>query len=278
MTITRKALRVEIAADLGEGYAGTATTFPAAGDYFVDTYHLDSGDSEYRWEGAWVLFTSGALDGTERKVTAFDNDAGKFTLSRAAPATYTPSYELHTLMSATDMNTCINRALARCTYEKEQNITPVASQLQYSLAAYTAITDQGQIRRVYWREGNLALTYTFTSLPFRVFNNGGVLTLHINPYAFGVGSSAMIVLTYKGPYAALDTDVVTTICDTDWVKTGAVLQMYDTLINKGTAQDAARFERKRNEYAARFSHLTRAYAPRKIVRFGLENDDIEIYE
>ena len=277
MTITRKALRQEIATDLGEGYAGTCTSFPAAGDYFVDSYHLDSGDSEHRWEGAWVLFTNGALDGEERRVTEFNNAAGKFTLNRPAPAVYTPTYELHTLLSATDINTCINRALARCTYEGEQEITPVSGQLQYPLAAYVLITDPGQIRRVYWREGATANQYSFVSIPFKVFSAMGVITLHINPFSFGVGASAKIILTYKAPYVALNTDVVTTICPTEWVKSGACLQMYDTLVNKGTAQDSARFERKRNEYAARFSHLTRTYAPRRVVRFGLENEDIGVY-
>lgn len=277
MTITRKALRQEIATDMQEGYAGTCTSFPAAGDYFVDMYHLDSGDSEHRWEGAWALFTSGALDGTERRVTAFDNDAGKFTLNRPAPAVYTPTYELHTLLSATDINTCINRALARCTYEGQQEITPVSGQLQYPLAAYVLITDPGQIRRVYWREGATANKYSYVSIPFKVFSALGVITLHINPFSFGVGASAKIILTYKAPYGLMTTDAEYTICPVEWVKTGAMLQMMDMLIGKATAQDAARFERRRNEMAARFTHYTRVYAPRQIVRSGLENEDIQVY-
>lgn len=277
MSITRMALRQEIGDDLDEGYAGTITSFLTTTE-FVDSNLIDSGESEHRWEGAWVIFTSGTLNGTERRVEAFDSGAGKITLGRAVTI---PSpggtFELHTLMSPADMNTCMNRALARCTYEVEQGITPVAGQLQYDLKAYEGITDPGQLRRVYWREGNTANKYTYTSLPFKVFNNAGYLTLHLNPFSFSAGSSAMIIINYKAPYPAFVNDTDIRECPVEWAKAGACLQMYDMLLGRGTAQDASRLERRRNEYAARFSQLTRAYAPRKIVHFGLENDDVRIF-
>ena len=277
MSITRKTLRIEIGDDLHEGYSGTVpTSMPSGGDYFVDAAHIDPSESEQRWVGAWVIFTSGANDGVERRITAYDPTSGKFTLARAVAGGETPTYELHSLMSAKDMNTAINRALARCPYETEVQITPVAGQLQYPLAAYTLITDEGQVRRVFWREGATSYKYSYTNIPFRVESVAGVLTLHIDPYAFGMGASAKIILTYKAPYASLDTDVATTLCPPSWVKAGAKLIMHDMLIQQGSAQDTSKLERRRTEAAAEFGYQSACYAPRMILRKQL-GGCVEVY-
>jgi hypothetical protein len=211
-------------------------------------------------------------------VVTFDQDAGKFTLSQPAPPIAgLPTYELHAMLSPKDLNDCINRALGRCAYLAQQVITPLGTQRQYSLAAYTDIIDEGQIQHLFWREGSTVDDYSYVSIPFRVLRNGTTISLHVDIDAFSVGTSASMVLSYRAFYPELATDASTTNCPEEWARKGAIVEAYNLLINKGTAQDLTVYERRRAESASRFTQLTRAFSPRRVVRIALENDPVTVY-
>ncbi len=242
---------------LGTADAGGSTTT------IIDADLSDVADASSKYANAWLYITSGPLAGEVRKVTTYAPATGTFTVHRAwsaAPAAGV-TFEVHTKLSPVDLNTRINRALLRCTYLDELAVTPVADQRQYSLAAYAYITRKEQVIDVLWRQGSTANEYRYLPLEwYGLRDDAGTLTLDIRPYNINTGDTLVIRLIR--PYAELSTDASTTLCPTEWVKAGALLEVYAWLARNGPAQDSARYEAKRQEQLLAWNNCVMTYAPR----------------
>ena len=277
MAIARKALRQELGFDLNELYVGTLS----AGNVNVltDDALIDPDESASKYDRAWVRVTSGAADGEVRRVrdtdvdaavTGYDPDNGTLTLSRALTGlpVATDTFELHSLLNPTDLDTCINRALRKCHYLERETIDPVADQREYALAGYAWITSRALVRDVYWRYGDTALEYRYRRMRWwKVTEDAGVLTLHVRPY----GVDGKYVLEGIKAYAELDTDAATTECPEDWVKAGAEMEVYRFLAHRGPAEDSKRYKALQVEAAGLFGALARAYQPRPKIRVQLHD-------
>ena len=268
MSTTLATLRQEIGFDLNECHTGT-TSSPTT-TTFIDATLIDYGGSgDEKIEGAWVLVTSGDQAATVRRVSSYDDETGKVTVSRAwtspgAGATY----ELHTRLSPADLHRCINAGLGRCFYLDRQEITAVENQREYSLAAYTWLTEGKQLAQVLWKSGDTANEYRY--LPVRwwqLSEDTGALTLHIDPLVVTSGSAYVIVATR--PYAELATDAATTACPLDWAKSAAMVEVYRFLARNDPAMDAERLKRWQAEATAVLFEKDRRYMPRPVTTVRL---------
>lgn len=174
MATSLKSLRQGLGLDLAECTvatvsSGSATTITA--DALVDH---DASSSRY--DRAWLKVTSGNAAGSVRRiretdkdeiVKGFDPENGILQWSRElsdAPSAG-DEFEIHQLLDPDRMDTLINRALQRCTYLEQENITVVSGRPEYSLAAYAWLTRTPQVQQVYWRYGE-RVRLTDTSIAF----------------------------------------------------------------------------------------------------------------
>ncbi len=182
MATSLKALRQDVGKRLAECITGAVDTPQTTG--FIDVSLIDEvqSDTELTANNAWVKIVSGATAGDTRRITAFSTTTGQVTVSRAwtAPGA-AAEYEIHKMLSPTQLDECIAIALPRCWFLDEIEIAPVSSQTEYPLAAFTWLTIPSQVFDVLWRTGDYQKR-TYTSLPwFRVAQDAGVLTLQTIP-------------------------------------------------------------------------------------------------
>ncbi len=260
MSTTLAALRQAVAQDLDSCTTGSVDSGSLTA--IVDADLIDSEESTTQYVGQYLYLTSGALAGQVRRVSAYAPTTGTLTVGRAwatAPAAAV-TYELLTKLNPVTLNRLINNALLRCYYEDEQLITPVASQRQYSLAAYTWLTRKEQVLDVLWRIGTTASQYHYCPVGwYEVRDDSGTLTLDIDPYSYTTGE--YIVLKAIRPYAELASDAATTLCPLEYAKAAAKLEVFTWLAMNGPAEDTARYEKKALDAVATFNSRMRDYAP-----------------
>ena len=273
MATTLKTLRQTLGESLNECYLGVI----AAGTLVTllyDTTLIDPDDTPSRFDRAWVKIVSGPADGEIRRVrqtdvdagiAGYDQELGTLQLSRALlnlPVAGN-EYELHTRLDPDQIDSLINSTLGKCYYIEREIIDPVAEQREYSLAAYTWLTEQSQVQQVYWRYGDTAAQYQYRPMRWwEISEDAGVLTLHVKPY----DTDGKYIVEGTRSYAELATDAATTKCPPDWVRAGAEMLMCRFLAEKGPAQDAARMKKKEDEARERFIGLSRRFQPRPRVR------------
>lgn len=262
MATTLATLRQALGKNLYECHTGTVAAPTTVS--VQDAELVDSAEAEKRWEGAWVILTSGAGLGTIRRVLSYDPETGTLTLSRSwtAPAAGT-TYEMHTLVSPADMNMVINAALAKCYYVTREEIAAVSGQRQYSLAEYTWLTEPSQVRYVEARYGDTAGQYHYRPLDWwYIEEDTGALTLNVNP----VGTDVTLIIEATRPYEALATESETTTCPVDWAIAAAEVELYTLLMRQEPAVDASKWEAHRGLAAMRFLEQCRRHQPRPVLR------------
>jgi len=266
LSATLKELRQGLGRDLHELYVGQIVT--ATTTSFTDPSLIDwRGAGDQKLGSAWVRISSGNQAGTTRRVGSYDDEVGRVIVTREwTPPAGDDEYELHVLLSPDDIDHCINRTLRRCYQRGWEELIPAAGQRQYPLV-FSWMRDPHQIRRVYWREGEMDQQRFY---PFRwwwVQDNAGEYTLHVRPTT--VASTTTIMLDVVRPYEELTDDADTTDCPEEWVKAGAEMEVYRLLSHRDPARDATRWKQLQMEAAQRFARLTRAYSPRRQVRVQL---------
>ena len=262
MSTSLMTLRQEIGLDLNECHVGTIASPTITS--FVDATLIDYGGSgNAKIEGAWVLVTSGTGAGALRRVLTYNDETGQVTLSRAWTSPVVASYELHTLLSPVDLKRAVNAGLTRCFYLDRQEITAVAAQREYSLAAYTWLTEDKQVCQVLWKQGDTANQRRYPPvLWWKVSSDAGLLTLHVDPANVVSGSAYVLVAIH--PYDELSTDAATTACPVEWAKAAAMVGVYRYLSRNDPAQDSERLKRWQAEATAVLFEKDRRYMPRPV--------------
>ena len=141
---------------------GNTTTLVDAPRLRRDSYSPDF------YEGFWIYFTGGDLlaDNNTRQVedAGYAPSTGTLTQDGAAWSASCDSgdtYELHQLMDPRDWNLCIDEALLSATKYRDEAITIVTSQKQYSLSSVASYLERKEeIVDVYLRYGATADQYT----------------------------------------------------------------------------------------------------------------------
>ncbi len=260
---SREALRQELGEDLSSMVQGTADS--GSTTTLVDADLIDSLEENEQLEGAWVWMQDDTAGTTmvERRVRTYDPASGTLTFSRPFTDARASgmSYEIHKRLKPSQINTVINRTLARLAYVVTEDITVVSGQRNYSLSALTAFTQAKQAMRVLWRHGDTADEYSYQPITWwEVMDRGGTFYLDVFPYTT-VGGSIM-VFQYWRTYDTLATDAATTECPAEWVKAGAMLRIYDRELQYGASIDHRRNTRLRAMAAAHFHSLSTRLTPR----------------
>lgn len=181
MATSLKALRQAVGKALAECYVGHVEG--ATENTLSDSALVDLGSASSRFVGGWVKLTTGAQRGAVRGVIDYAPTTGQLTLSRSwtVPAA-TDEFELHWMLSPTDLDEAINEGLTHCCYVREVVLGVVPGQRNYSLAAYTWLARKPQVRAVFWRQADGAGGYRYLPVAWwQVREDSGVLTLDIQP-------------------------------------------------------------------------------------------------
>ncbi len=280
---TRKALRQALGKRLRECLTGTVDA--AGSNYIVDADLIDTGEIDTAvYDGHWLYIASGTAAGDERRVSSYVNSTGTLYVGRDFSSTpgAGAEYELHSLLSPTDLNWCINESLPKLYYEHWQEVAVVEGQRQYSLASYTWLTDPAQVIGVYWKSGNTTAEYRY--LPhewYELWATGGTtpgvsphaITLNIRPSAYASGQ--YLVLRCLRPFTSLTTDTDattgTTACPDALVLAVAEWYAYKLLTEKGPATDVERYQKLMTMASVNAQAVVRLCSPRPSVRI-LQHD------
>lgn len=231
MSSTRSAIRIEAGRMVQECLSGTATGGTTT--TLVDaTNLLDAGDSLYNFVGGWIKFTSGTFSGTVKRISSFSPSSGTITWSSALSGAIVAAvtYEIHLLLNPDEWDRCINRALRECTRRRQETIAIVQNQRQYSLAAYTDLTEPDYVYKMELRYGATTDQYTYTELPVYLWDvreddDAFVLSFSC-PMPYNPTNTALI-MHYYGPYADLTSDSDTTNINLSWVVSGTLKYMWE---------------------------------------------------
>jgi len=284
MATSLKSLRQGLGLDLAECTVATVTS--AGATTITAATLVDNDASSSKYDRAWLKVTDGDAAGSVRRIRETDEDEtvkgfdpanGILQWSRDLSDVPAPGdeFEIHQLLDPDRMDTLINRALQRCSHLEQEDITVVSGQREYSLAAYTWLTRQQQITQVWWRQGSTALKYKYHPLSWwEVFDDAGVLTLHIRPLA---AEGDTIVLEGIAPYGALSADDEETDCPAEWVRAMARWEIYNWLVQSGAAQDVSRYEERRTEAYRDARRLYKLHAPRPRPRIQLPDSPARGY-
>ena len=270
MSTSRKALRQAVGYDLAELYVGTVASGTTTS--IICNALVDPDADETKHDRAWLKFTDGDAEGDVRLIRITDEDAGVsgyvpstggLTWARAlddAPSS-PDEFEIHQLMDPDELDRRINTAITRLHYVNEEEITVVSGQREYSLSTCTWLTRRSQVLDVLWVTGSTALKKTYPPVNwFRIQEDAGALTLHVEPYAQETASQKMILLAER-PYAELATDDATTDCPEDWIRAAAILEVYNWLVRTGPGRDTALYRYRRDDALRVYSQKTRHYKP-----------------
>jgi hypothetical protein len=266
ITTLRSTLRQNIAKAMQEYTSGTmaagCTTTTILSDDLIDT-----GESEGRYKGSWLYYTYSVYE-IIRRLDTYAPTTGAITVTR--PLATVPSagqaFEIHSLLSPDEINTCINEALARCHYLKDVQLTLIAGQRQYDLSGELYLTNPDQVVDVVVRTGSTASQYTFTPVrPFRVRQAAlGTITLDVPSWVGSHVSPSVLYYKVVERYPPIASDVTYTYCPSDWVEAGALMFAWKLLAEKGPATDTERFKKKQIEAAQVWWEHTRIFASREV--------------
>lgn len=255
--MNRKDIRQRLGHYLNACHVGTVSTSSATS--FVDVALIDfRGEGNEKLEAAWVKNNHGEV----RRVRAYDDDSGQVTLGRA----WTPAsgeYELHTLLSPDDLDTCINRTLARC-YHRTEIELELTDERQYPLevSEYPWLGHPSQVQDVYFRQDQRLRPVRWWVVEDRL--EDGEFVLHIRPVGMDWGDA--YILKCAKPYDQLEDDEDETTCPVDWVEAGAAAEAYRLLARHAPAQDASRYRALQTEAIGLFMRKGRKYSPRAKLR------------
>jgi len=250
---------------VGNVDSATSTTF-------TDSELVDAGESETAFDRAWVKVGTNV-----RRVSSYDEATGTITVSRAF--TNLPvagdEYEIHTMLSPTELNECINRALTQAYYSREEAIPIVADQTEYDLSSYGWIFDAWQVMDVSVRVGDTANEYRYLHLPWwKVLRKSATEATSTNTPFSGMylkvrplgDTSSALVITALCPYATLSSDTLATPAPYEWIMAMAEYQVYDLQIRDAPSTDRKVYEDKLQLIGRRVNVLNRTYMPRPTVR------------
>lgn len=270
MSTTRKALRQAVGYDLAELYVGEVESGTTTS--IICSALVDPDEDPTLYDRAWLKFTEGDAEGDIRPIRVTDEDlgvtgyvpsTGGLTWARAlddAPGAG-DEFELHRLMDPDELDRRINTAITRLHYLNEETITVVSGQREYALSDYAWLTRRSQVVDVLWVRGSTALKKTYPPVNwFRVEEDAGDLTLHIEPYALETGGQQMVLVAER-PYAELATDAATTDCPEDWIRAAAIVEIYNWLVRTGPGRDTALYRYRRDDAVRVYSQKTRHYKP-----------------
>lgn len=276
MTSTRLLIRQTSAGRLGGSTTGAATsagTAPVSG--VTDTLNLlDTGDSTYNYNGEYFMFTSGVNAGIEKRIASFVPSAGSLAMGNPFSSNISISdvFEINAHLSPSQWNICINAALRRCTRRREESVTVVTNQNQYSLAAITDLTRPSQVIEVILQRGATGSKFRRvlgTMSEYELWSDDDVVTLNlINAEAANVADNLEIIVAYLAPYAALSTDAATTTCDLDWVVTGTLLQALERYKHRVEEPAKNNLNRTASDLEKEFRSLSVRFAPQRAVAIG----------
>lgn len=262
MAISLRDLRREVGYDLNELYVGTV--FSATNTTITDVNLLDSIEMSNRFASGWVylLYADGST--ATRRIVAggYMPQTGTLTLSsRIVPPSAGDEFEIHLAAPPETINRCINLALQRLYYRDEALIPVSADAVEYGLDDYVQqVSLPQQIYEVDWleQEGDRPTPL----YDWYVEQNRGDYqnVLYIGPSS--VQDSGYYLVRYVRPYDPLQSETETTNAPTPWVKTAAMVEVYDWLSRNAPAQDTARYEAKREQERLRLLALSATYAPR----------------
>ncbi len=281
MGTTLKTLRQLIGLELGECITGRVDS--ATAYTLTDADLIDPDESSTLYDRAWLkLYTSAGLDSAVRRLRAaneetgvkgYDPDSGTLRWTRALDSVPEAGdeYELHTLMAPDDLDRCIDNGLARCYYLDDISIPVVSDRREYSLSAYTYLTDITQIIDVFWYYGDTSQERQLIPLEwFNVQADSNALTLHIRPLTYSTATATLLLRVVR-PYGTGIWTEAGTACPLDWAKAAALVECYTWLQNHAPAQDAKRYEAAQLKAAANFAALCYKYQPRPSRRIQLDD-------
>lgn len=266
--LTLKIMRQQLGGLLREITIGTVDS--ATSTTITDADLIDSGESLTAYDRAWLRVS----DTTRRIVNkGYVPTTGTVTIGRAFGTTPVvgDEYELHTMISPTELDECVNRALTSLYYEREQAITVVADQTEYDLSSYDWIVGREQILDVYVRTGATVNQYKYKPLSRWRFSRKPAAStapgampdtgLYLQIEALGDTASSIIIVGMC-PYDKLTSDSSVTTAPYDWAMAAAEYQVYDLQIRDAPSTDRKIYEEKMKLVGTRLAVLNRQYMPR----------------
>jgi hypothetical protein len=275
MATTRKDVRRAIGNELLEMIVGTALVGINTSKAFTDDSLIDSGASLEDHVGSWVKFIDPAMPYPVARVVSFLPEVGRFDVGRdCVTSLSTLEYEMHSLMSPTDIDRCIDRALAHCWYVEDVEIVPDPDQMQYIIHAESP----QQIREVLWRNGSEENEYTFVrESTWEAYANAGEIMLNLvrqPTLSADSDPNVLLIVRVMYPYPALPDDDAATRCPLEWVVVGACSEIYNSLTRSGPADNASRYDLEQKKYAQRFNFLSYRFNPPPVVRIQRPNQGV----
>lgn len=261
MSTTLSGARTEIASRAGEFLAG-ATTQTTNQTNVTDTNNLQFIDAY--WQEATVLFTSGANNGSARRVQTYTGSSSTAVLYSNAPTTIASgvSFELYRRFTPADVKTALNRALAIGAPDFREKVRAVATAtqdtLQYALPTspdlrwlvaieYQHYTQSGQSDWPYKRLD--------PSLYDIIEDFDGSLSAKKLQLRFNPETNRLIRFIYDAPLGTVsaDTDVIhLDYPELEWLYTQSVAELWriETTRTTDASRNAALSETARWDQAA----------------------------
>lgn len=276
MSSTRLLVRQTAAGRLAGLTTGAATstgTAPTSG--VTDTTNLlDTGDSTYNYNGEYFMFTSGLNASVEKRIASFVPSAGSVAVGNpfASNIAIADTFEINAHLSPSQWNICINAALRRCMRRREESVTIVTNQNQYSLSTLTDLTREKQVIEVVLQRGAAGVKTRRTLSPlseYEIWEDDDVLTLNlIGAQTANTADSLEILVCYLGPYAALSTDAATTTCDLDLVVTGTLLQALERYKHRVEEPAKQNLQMTASDFRKEFRNLAIKMTPARARTIG----------
>ncbi len=273
---TRLTIRQTAAGRLGGLTTGAATS---SGSGPISTMTdavvlLDSGDSNFNNVGEWIMFNEGLNVGDEKRISSYVAASGAVAVGNPWDSNIAigDDYEIQAHLAPSQWNLCIDAALRRCTRRREESVTIVTDQNQYSLAALTDLTKKRQVIEILLRRGT-SLKKTQREMSqlseVEIWEDDDVLTLNVlSSLTANTADNLEIVVAYIAPYAALATDAATTTCDLDWVVTGTLLQAMERYRHYVEEPAKQNLSKTAGDLEKEFRHLAVRFAPQRAVKIG----------
>jgi len=277
MSSTRLLIRQTSARRLGGCITGSATssaTGPTGSLTDTNTL-LDTGESIYDLIGAYVMFTEGNNAGAERRIASEVPSAGVVAAGNnwSGNIVSGDDYEIQFHLAPSEWNLAINAALRRCTRRREESVTVVSDQNQYSLAALTDLTTPRQIMGIYKQQGDTGQKQRkllHTQRDYEIWDDDNVLTINLfNALQADTDNNLEILVVYLAPYAALSTDAATTNCDLDWITTGTLLQALEWYPQRLEEAAKKTLQMSVSDFRKEFARLSMLNAPDRAKEIGV---------
>jgi len=265
--VTLLTARSEIAKRATEFVMGTATG--GSTTTLIDVNNLQYVDSY--WNEQTVLFTSGANNGLQRKISAYTSATSQATLYSALTGAVVSgvTYELYRRFSPVDIKGALNAAINNAWpsfYEKTVfSITPTQDTLTYAFPSGVDLGTQG-IQRVEYQAHTLP---TQTTWPYQELSTDmydvterwtGTQSQKTLQLKFNPESNRLLRLTYGSPLrpVSADGDIISLgDPDVEWLYAKAIEQLWRMEASRSESVARKDALEERSAWAAKATELER---------------------